>query len=127
MVQTKEEKSAKNKIWREKNPDYQKAWKAKQDDWKALKSAYNKKYYESESGHKVAIIAGWKRSGLIHNNYKSLYNIYINTTECMVCNTPFKSRQDRHLDHNHSPPYNYRNILCHHCNCMDNWKKVLIP
>ena len=125
-MKTKEEISAKNKIWREAHPDYQKAWKDKQEDWKALKSAYNKKYYESESGHRVAIIAGWKRSGLIHDNYNDLYNIYINTHDCMVCDTPFKSRRDRHLDHDHTTNL-YRNILCQSCNNLDHWKLVLIP
>jgi len=126
MVQTKEEKSAKNKIWRDANPDYMREWKNKQEDWKALKSVYNRKYYNSSSGHRVAIIAGWKKSGLIHNNYNALYNIYINTTECMVCNAPFKSRRDRHMDHDHQTNL-YRQVLCHHCNCMDQWKLVLIP
>jgi len=127
MVQSKLEISEKNRIWREANPDYQKAWKAKQDDWKALKSTYNKTYYKTDSGRKKVIIAQWKRSGLIHNNYDALYNIYINTHSCMICETPFKTRHDRQMDHNHSPPYNYRQMLCHKCNCHDAWMKVLIP
>lgn len=126
MPMTKEEISEKNRLWREANPDYNKNWQNKCEDWKAKKSAYNKTYYKTDNGRRKVIIAQWKRKGLIHNNYEALYNIYINTHECMVCDTPFKTRHDRCLDHDHTTNL-YRHVLCHKCNCHDAWKKVLIP
>jgi len=122
---TKEEISVKNREWREANPNYQKDYIINHENWAAKKAAYNKKYYNSEGGNRVSMIGQWKIKGLIHDNYDDLYNIYINTTECMICSKEFKSRRDRCMDHDHQTNL-YRQILCQNCNIHDRWQTINI-
>ena len=65
--------------------------------------------------HRSCTKSAWKRLGVIHPNLDALYNMFIRTTNCNVCNTEFKSRNDRHMDHDHETG-KFRFILCRSCN-----------
>ena len=83
-----------------------------------------KEYNQSPQGIKSRVIRRWKFSGVLHDNFDELYTIYLNCTNCMVCDKKFKNTRDRHLDHSHETGL-YRNVLCCSCNNRDYWKKVL--
>ena len=77
---------------------------------------------------KAIRISKWKRSGLIdsnNDNYEKLYNLYLNTTSCDVCNNVLTTEGTyrKTMDHDHTTGL-FRQILCNHCNVMDNWIKV---
>ena len=84
----------------------------------------NKQYYKTPQGKKMKKISSWKSLGLILplDWYSILYDYYINTHHCEVCNNKFKSKRDRHMDHCHETG-EFRWILCCNCNVHDNWKK----
>ena len=79
----------------------------------------SKDYYFTEQGKKNQRIVKWKQSGVIHDDYDELYDKYINSTECELCNIPITEGQGligkKHLDHDHETG-EFRNILCGHCN-----------
>lgn len=76
-------------------------------------------YYHTDKGQKVYHISRWKRRGLIGDMDK-IYDEYINTTNCQLCNIVFDTLEGRKskkcLDHNHETG-EFRNILCISCNC----------
>ena len=107
----KQQIKAKDKIYRETHYEHE---LLRQRNWKNLT------YF----GKKKNIIDAWKRSGLIHENMKELYdNLYIITNNCNVCNCIFSPGNRRCLDHDHDTGL-FRQILCNNCNIFDNWKKV---
>ena len=75
--------------------------------------------YREGNGKKVRKINDWKQSGVIHDDYDELYDKYINSTECELCNIPITEGKGiigkKHLDHDHETG-EFRNILCGHCN-----------
>ena len=85
------------KIWKEKNPE-----KSKKSDR----------------------ISNWKLHGIISDDYKFVYDIYIDTTNCDFCSNKFKNTTDRCLDHDHDliDFNNIRGILCRVCNIKDKLK-----
>ena len=48
--------------------------------------AYHKKYYQTPKGIKNRIVTHWRQSGLIVNDIDALYERYVNTTNCELCN-----------------------------------------
>ena len=83
-----------------------------------------KEYRQTENGKKLRTIGSWKYYGLIHDDYDALYDKYINTDKCEVCNKVFENSFDRCLDHDHDT-YEFRQILCRNCNTHDSWKNKL--
>ena len=83
-----------------------------------------KRYRKTPQSKKSTTISCWKYNGLILPLpwYSILYDYYINTHRCEVCNNEFKSKRDRHMDHCHETGQ-FRWILCCSCNTYDNWKK----
>ena len=47
---------------------------------------YKKKYRESPKGKKAHKIASWKYQGIISSDWDLLYEKFINTTHCGLCN-----------------------------------------
>ncbi len=84
----------------------------------------NKEYYQTPNGKKSNTIGRWKRCGLIHDNYNEIYDLYLNTNKCNVCNYVFDKSNCRCMDHCHTTGL-FRQILCNKCNTHDNWKKLV--
>tara|TARA_R110000822_G_C15050649_1_gene466385 strand:+ start:136 stop:474 length:339 start_codon:yes stop_codon:yes gene_type:complete len=92
---------------------------------KEQKKEYQKEYNKTTNGIKHHRINKWKERGVIHDDFNKLYELYINTTECNVCNIDL-STTVKCLDHSHETG-EFRYVLCQNCNIMDNWKKVINP
>ena len=67
-------------------------------------------------------IYDWKKYGLIHDDYKALYETYINTTHCNHCNREFNKTNYRCMDHDHATGL-FRKIVCKACNVRDSYIK----
>ena len=68
------------------------------------------------------IIYMWKKQGLVHNDYKNLYEQYFNNTNCQNCGKEYKSTRDRCLDHDHTTGL-FRAFVCQTCNVHDSYIK----
>tara|TARA_R110000824_G_C14687914_1_gene621082 strand:- start:6 stop:458 length:453 start_codon:yes stop_codon:yes gene_type:complete len=72
--------------------------------------------------HKCRAIADWKRGGLIwtsEEEFEEIYQRYIDSIRCELCNKPYKSTKDRHMDHAHYIDDHwgwFRNVICNSCN-----------
>ena len=71
-------------------------------------------------------IAKWIKRGVIHDDYKALYQNYINTKYCDKCNVELVSgiygANKRCLDHSHITG-EFRNVLCNTCNTCSEARK----
>ena len=79
-----------------------------------------KVYNQTPSGLKSSRLSNWKFNGVIHNDFDELYEKYINTEFCELCNVELTvDRQNtsttRCLDHDHTTG-EFRNVICHSCN-----------
>ena len=83
------------------------------------------KYRQSDKGKKSDRITNWKNRGLISDNYDELYDRYIKSTKCELCNKKYKNTRDRHLDHDHDT-HLFRNIVCRMCNTSSKLKQTPI-
>lgn len=82
-----------------------------------------KSYRQTEIFKKSHTIGNWKYFGLIHDDYDALYDKYINTKSCEVCNKVFENNFERCMDHDHDTG-EFRKILCRSCNNYDYWLKI---
>tara|TARA_R100000951_G_scaffold104280_1_gene97387 strand:+ start:341 stop:694 length:354 start_codon:yes stop_codon:yes gene_type:complete len=87
---------------------------------KEKQKEYYKKYNQTESGKKSRRIRHWKSLSVKHDDFNSLYEYYINTWNCELCNVELVEgnfgTNKRCLDHNHKTG-EFRNVICHGCNC----------
>ena len=133
---TPEERKAYMRAWHQANKEEQKAYikvysEAHKDEKKAYDAIYcetnkedKKLYRQTPNAKKLNTIRKWKQSGLIHEDYNQLYELYINTTKCDVCKVDFKDSSDRCMDHDHETNL-FRQFLCQSCNRNDAWKKLV--
>tara|TARA_R100001463_G_scaffold69754_1_gene123190 strand:+ start:951 stop:1358 length:408 start_codon:yes stop_codon:yes gene_type:complete len=127
MVLTEEER-------KERKRELQRKWNEKNKEYKQQKA---RDYYHNNKEHileqkmeysktpayrKSNLMCSWKHRGVKDVN-DEMYNRYITTTKCDVCNNNFKSSRDKHLDHNHTTG-EFRQVLCCSCNTKDKWIKL---
>jgi len=82
-------------------------------DRKEYIDKYMKEYRKTPQGIKSRIIITWKAKGLI-DDYEKIYQIYLDTHECMKCNISISGR-NKHMDHDHITNL-FRAVLCASCN-----------
>ena len=112
----------KQKEYREKNKE-----KLKQNSKEWYEKPENKdkvkQYQQTEAGKKSNRISKWKYQGIITDDYDALYEKFINTENCELCDVVlttnrYSTKTRRCVDHDHSitDRDNVRNIVCHSCN-----------
>lgn len=84
-------------------------------------AVYDAMYRATPAGKKLITISGWKHRGLVHNDFDSLYETYLQATQCSACKNEFKDSYDRCMDHDHDTGL-FRQFLCRPCNNFDRWK-----
>ena len=67
---------------------------------------------------KALRINNWKMRGVI-GDYDALYEKWLNTSNCEICNYIFNDTSNKCLDHDHDTG-EFRYILCRNCNTQDN-------
>jgi len=116
----KEKMKEYKKDYRENNKDKIKEYKKEYDKhYRENNKEYIKEYNKTETCKKSKRISGWKKSGVISDDYDKLYEMYINVKNCEKCNIELVEglygNNKRVLDHCHKTGQ-FRNILCHTCN-----------
>ena len=83
-------------------------------------------WYQSPQGKKCQRISGWKRQGIISDDWDALYERFVNTTHCEQCNVLLTTGRHttattRCCDHDHAIKNapNVRGIICNSCNTLD--------
>jgi len=105
-----------NKLWRLNNKDkimqYNNANKER-------KAQVDKLYRATERGIKSSRINTWKRMNVINDDFDKLYEKYMNTLDCEVCDVGLihgiYGSNKKVLDHCHITG-EFRSVLCHACN-----------
>jgi hypothetical protein len=106
------------KIYHQNNKDRAKQYK--QDNEESIKE-YMKEYRKTEAYKKSYRITNWKKSGVINDDFNSLYEYYINCKNCEDCNVELiegnVGKNKKCLDHDHQTGI-FRNIICNRCNVI---------
>ncbi len=111
-----------------KDPEKEKLNKKKYYRNNKSKILQNQEKYKNTYNYKRnSVIQGWKRIGIIHNDYHKLYDDYYNTKECFDCGCILN--KNKRLDHCHITG-KIRNVVCAKCNsdrmCIDDMLNTLI-
>ena len=77
-------------------------------------------WLNTPAGRKSSRIQNWKQNGVIHDDFNELYEKYINTEFCELCNVKLTvdkaiTKTTRCLDHDHTTGL-FRNVVCNSCN-----------
>jgi len=119
-LKDKEQRKEYDKKYRDEHKEDKKEYNKKyRDEHREDKKEYIKEYNQTENGKKIGRISDWKRKGVISDDFNVLYEKYINTNECEICNISITSGTGiigkKHLDHCHITG-KFRKILCGYCN-----------
>ena len=116
-----------NKEWREKNKEkiaeyneeYMKEYYEKNKE-KILEK--QREYFETENGKKSKrshTIRCWKKRGLIVDDYNIIYDRWLISEKCEMCDKEYKMTKGGYLnkcmEHNHTTG-EFRSICCNSCN-----------
>jgi hypothetical protein len=83
---------------------------------KAEAKRKNDIYKKTPRGRMVYTIGSWKKRGMICDDYESVYQRYLASTNCECCGKEYNQNQmDKHMDHCHKTG-KFRNVLCRNCN-----------
>ena len=106
------------KIYHQNNKDRAKQYK--KDNEEQI-NEYMKEYRKTEVYKKSYRITNWKKSGVINDDFNSLYEYYINCKNCEDCNVELQQSNyganKKCLDHDHTTGQ-FRNVICHRCNVI---------
>ena len=101
---------------KEKIKEYKKEYREKnKEKTKQYYKEYKKNYEQPEEGKKKEKIRSWKKIGVKHDDFSSLYDYYLNCKKCEECGKEDIKGCNKHLDHNHATGL-FRNVLCNSCN-----------
>jgi hypothetical protein len=104
-----------NKKWRE-NPEVKKKEKEYRESESVKKKTKEriKNWRKSITGKKSRVISTWKFNGIKDEDFESLYEAYLNESNCWICGHDFY-KYKKCLDHDHRTG-EVRYICCHMCN-----------
>jgi len=73
--------------------------------------------FELYKNHKSNTKKNWKTKGLIcsEEELEEIYQRYIYSSHCEICEKIYETRDDRQMDHSHETG-EFRNICCRSCN-----------
>ncbi len=113
----KEKKAEYNRKYNEKNKEYYKDYVKKYYEKNKEKIA---EYDQTPARKKSHRIYYWKRRGVICDDWDVLYERYLNTEFCELCNIKLtedktNTKTTRCLDHDHNTG-EFRNVVCWLCN-----------
>ena len=87
---------------------------------------YMREYRKTEIGYKKSMITKWKSSSNLIGDYDKIFERFMSTTHCDLCNTLLtkerKGGRVKQMEHNHSNG-EFRNIVCHICNSQKTDRK----
>ena len=95
-----ERERSKNRVPTDASRKYDREWK--------------RRFYQTPKGKKKLTFDNWKKGGLV-GDYEAVYEIYLNTTNCMRCSIQFCVGNRKSMDHDHETG-EYRAVLCNTCN-----------
>ena len=120
-----------NKEYREEDKEkISKQRKEYRDTNREIISERKKNHYLKH--YKNNRVKGWKKQGIICNDFDKVYNLYTNSTNCYLCNISFENsfgNSKKCLDHDHLSGYP-RFVCCGGCNgklkTIDNQRKDVL-
>jgi hypothetical protein len=93
--------------------EYKREWYEKnKENIKDKRKEYMREDRKTPQGKKYNTIYNWKSRGLI-GDYEAIYDRYINTNNCDLCNVELSNK--KYMDHDHITG-EFRNIVCNSCN-----------
>ena len=122
------------KKYREEHPEKKKETNRKYiENNKEKEKERHKLYKQSPAGKKTYTLSNWKNQSKLQETREEmerLYELWLTQEICSSCDvkltrTGTKCSTDACLDHSHTTN-RFRQICCHSCNIMDNWKKYWV-
>ena len=95
--------------------------KQRSRDWEKKNPEYKKQYRATPKGKSVVALSNWRRRGVeCDEEWSEVYDWYMETTNCNICDKELKDSYDKCLDHDHTlEGYNVRAIICRSCNSQE--------